>query len=325
MNVLSLFDGMSCGHIALRELGIEPDNYYASEIDKCAIKVTQHNFPDTIQLGDVRNIDVSKLPQIDLLIGGSPCQSFSIAGRRNGMTTIEHEHVTTLDRYLPLKQEGFEFEGQSYLFWEYIRILRDVRKNNPNVKFLLENVEMAANWERVLNHAVGMVGVHINSSLVSAQNRKRIYWSNIKTRQYDLFGAQITDIPLPEDRGIVLKDVLEDDVDEKYFLSDSMIGWLYKHAEKLGDKVPIINPNGKSKCLSSASFKMNLTSNFIASSSNRIRRLTPTECARLQTIPDWYSWEHISDTQQYKLLANGWTVEVIKHILSFLKLPSNEQ
>lgn len=241
------------------------------------------------------------------------------------------------------------------MFWEYIRILRDVRKNNPNVKFLLENVEMAANWERVLNHAVGVVGVHINSSLVSAQNRKRIYWSNIKTRQYDLFGAQITDIPLPEDRRLVLKDVLELSVDQRYYLSEAMWNWLQKHSIKTGNIIRIIEPHQKTHCVTAtATSKCNLLTDYVIQTpqpyrihdvNNRcstigqahgmyekhieyngtIRKLTPTECARLQTILDWYSWKPVSNTQQYRLCGNGWTVEVIKHILSFLKQPSNGQ
>ena len=176
MDVLSLFDGMGCGAIALRELGIKVDKYYASEIDKFAIMQTKHNFQGIIHLGSVLDVDVSKLDRIDLLIGGSPCQSFSFAGKRNGMTTTENEEIYTLERYLELKSEGFQFEGQPYLFWEYMRILTDIRKYNPNVKFLLENVEMGDKWERVLSEAIGIFGVHINSALVSAQNRKRIYW-----------------------------------------------------------------------------------------------------------------------------------------------------
>ena len=141
ITVLSLFDGMSCGQIALKELGIKVDKYYASEIDKHAIKQTILNFPETIQLGSVTEVDARKLPKIDLLIGGSPCTNFSFAGRRNGMNTTTNEEIYTLERYLQLKKEGFEFDGESFLFWEYMRILGEVRETNPNVFFFLENVE----------------------------------------------------------------------------------------------------------------------------------------------------------------------------------------
>lgn len=230
--VLSLFDGMSCGQIALKELGIKVDKYYASEIDKHAIKQTMLNFPDTIQLGSVTDVDVSKLDKIDFLIGGSPCTNFSFAGKRNGMSTTTKEEIYTLDRYLELKKEGFQFEGESFLFWEYIRILNDIRKYNPNVKFLLENVEMGKKWERTLSEAIGLFGVHINSALVSAQNRKRIYWTNIRTKQMGLFGHVYSDIPQPEDRGILLKDILDDGVEDKYYLNDDVIDKLVQHRER---------------------------------------------------------------------------------------------
>jgi DNA (cytosine-5)-methyltransferase 3A len=136
MIVLSLFDGMSCGQIALTELGHTPDIYYASEIDKHAIAQTQLNFPNTIQLGSVVDIDVSKLERIDFICGGSPCTNFSFAGKRNGMSTSCEIEILTLEHYLELKSENYEFEGQSYLFWEYMRILRDVREYNPDVIFL---------------------------------------------------------------------------------------------------------------------------------------------------------------------------------------------
>jgi len=226
-NVLSLFDGMSCGRQALERAEIKIGKYYASEIDKYAIQVAQHNYPNTIQLGSVTEVNVEELEPIDLLIGGSPCQSFSFAGKRNGMTTSCNEEIYTLNRYLELKSDGFQFEGESYLFWEYMRILTDIRKYNPDVLFLLENVEMGAKWERVLSEAIGIYGVHINSALVSAQNRKRIYWTNIRVREEGLFGELHSDIPQPEDRGILLKDILEDEVDEKYYItSGSMMDFV---------------------------------------------------------------------------------------------------
>ena len=421
MKVLSLFDGMSCGQIALKELGIKIDTYYASEVDKFAIAQTQLNFPDTIQLGDVRNIDARKLGPIDLLIGGSPCQSFSFVGKRAGMSTKQHEEIKTLKRYLELKKDGFEFEGESYLFWEYMRVLEEIRETNPDVLFLLENVEMGKKWEGVLNEAIGLSGVHINSSLVSAQNRRRIYWTNIKTRKEGLFGDVFTDIPQPSDKGLLLHDIIEKNVSKKYFVSPSVLKNLIKHKYAQKDKgygfginPPFLNEKSnavivggkgmsdliiqrsrghnkgnifkhKAPTLTSHSWQQNnmfcvgsnqrhatvsvekstpmvaamgmggghvpMVANYplarkaVANShtnrtvysvkgkslalcssragfspnilSESIRRLTPGECARLQTIPEWYKWE-CSETQQYKMLGNGWTIEVIKHIFSFL-------
>lgn len=436
MVILSLFDGMSCGQIALRELGVTIDKYYASEIDKFAIQNTMANFPDTVQLGDVRQVDAKSLGKIDLLIGGSPCQCFSFAGKRAGMSTKSKEQIETLTRYLELKQQGFEFEGQSYLFWEYVRILNELREANPNILFMLENVEMGKRWEAVINEALGIVGVHINSALVSAQVRKRIYWTNIKLAQCDLFGLPHSAIPQPTDRRIFIKDILQDEVDEKYFLSPEYVEKLlaynkrqeehgngfkaifHKETDKMctltvggrsvkdlicvaqrgrsyrgepqhfeespnpgktnclttvaKDNLIMQRPRGKNKgaintekspTLSANSWQQN---NLLVSKpkdgikqinpsresggtqpyqQNRVyaadgkspalmnghggqtinalvgglqvRRLTPTECARLQTIPKWYKWE-VSETQQYRMLGNGWTVEVIKHILSFL-------
>lgn len=239
MNVLSLCDGMSCLQIAMKELGMRVDKYYASEIDKHAIKQTQLNFPNTIQLGSIVDVDVSKLDRIDFIVGGTPCTNFSFAGKRQGMSTTSNEEIYTLERYLELKEQGFEFEGESYLFWEYMRILRDVQKYNPDVIFLLENVEMGKKWERVLSNAVGLFGVHINSALVSAQNRKRIYWTNIRTKQEGLFGEVHTDIPQPKDRGILLRDILEDEVDEKYYLSDKAVN----RAIRKDYSSPKVNPD----------------------------------------------------------------------------------
>lgn len=169
MNVLSLFDGMSCGQIALRELGIKVDRYYASEINKHAIKQTQLNFPDTIQLGDVRGVHAKDLPKIDLLIGGSPCQGFSFAG----------------------KQLNFN-DPRSALFFEFVRILNECREINPDVKFLLENVRMKRECEQVISDTLGIKPVMINSALVSAQNRVRLYWSNIRTAATDCLKSRPT-------------------------------------------------------------------------------------------------------------------------------------
>jgi DNA (cytosine-5)-methyltransferase 3A len=226
MNVLSLFDGCSGGQQALEMSNIKVDNYFACEIDKYAIKVTQANYPKTVQLGDVRNVSSKDLPKIDLLIGGSPCQSFSFAGKRNGMTTKDSIEIHSLSHYLELKSQNFEFEGQSYLFWEYMRILNEVKPKY----FLIENVEMGEKWEKVLSKAIGVNGIHINSALLTAQNRKRIYWINIGLEPKGLFGDLESVIQQPKDRKVLLKDILQDEVDEKYFLSDKIIAGFEKHA-----------------------------------------------------------------------------------------------
>jgi len=236
MNVLSLFDGMSCGRQALERAGIEVDKYFASEIDKYAITVTMANYLDTIQLGSVVNVDGHSLPKIDLLIGGSPCQSFSFAGKRKGMSTKDEQEILTLEHYLQLKSEGFEFEGQSYLFWEYMRLLNELRQKNPKVCFLLENVEMGEKWEKVLSKAIGINGIHINSSLVSAQNRKRIYWTNIGMRPAGLFGDMQSIIEQPKNKNILLKDILEHEVDKKYYLSEKLIAGFEKHKIRHDEK-----------------------------------------------------------------------------------------
>lgn len=346
MNVLSLFDGLSCGQIALTNLGCFPNKYYASEVDKFAIQQTRHVFPDTIHIGDVTKVDVSKLDKIDLIIGGSPCQSFSFAGKRAGMATTENVEITDLDQYLDLKIMGFEFTGQSYLFWEYMRILTEVRKYNPDVKFLLENVVMSKKWEAVLTNAIGVDPVMINSNLLSAQNRKRLYWTNI---------AEITQ---PEDEGIFIRDILEDDVDEKYYVSDKALEGMINHASVNAAKgngfgARIVSPDGKANTIVQRCYKDGKDNLIVASRgrlgadgitrqhleprtdgksnclttvqkdnlliANRgtLRRLTPLECARLQTVPSWYEWV-VSDTQIYRMCGNGWTVRVIEHILKNL-------
>lgn len=406
MTVLSLFDGMSCGQIALRELGISVDAYYASEIDKFCIAQTRLNFPGTIQLGDVRGVDLRSLPKIDLILAGSPCQGFSMAG----------------------KQLNFD-DPRSALFFEFHRILRQAA---PTTKFLLENVRMKRTSEDIITrHLGGLRPVVINSALVSAQNRVRLYWSNIRTAPVNLFESY-TDIPQPADRGLYLADILEDEVDEKYHITDKVLRNLIAHKERnerngrgfgLTIKTPadksiavrvggkemydivkidrrgyvkrdqlkascltvgghgygnhsdmdiiLQRPRGDKGCTVYTEKSPTLTANAWEQNNivcrrmvrqvnpstesggkqpyqqNRVysadgispalcssrpghapivilpgdilRRMTPTECARLQTIPEWYMWE-CSATQQYKMLGNGWTVEVIKHILSYLKI-----
>ena len=405
MNVLSLFDGMSCGRIALRELGIEPEHYYASEIDKFAISQTRLNFPDTIHLGDVTKWREWEIDwgTIDLILAGSPCQGFSFAG----------------------KQLAFD-DPRSKLFFVFVDILNHVKALNPDVFFLLENVNMKKEHMRVITEYCGVHPVNINSNLVSAQNRNRWYWTNIRTRKVGLFGEIHSDIPQPKDEGILLRDILEEEVDEKYYLSEKAIRYISndKRMEKRftqidGDKAPCLlagghgagnhsdmdlilqrprgnnkgnvfrgkaptlssnaweqnnvlhsiiqlneskesggiqpyqqnrvydangqcpallaeisgrshailsvrqkrnlkDQDGKSSSLLASSYKGSQANGMTLVETSSIRRLTPIECSRLQTVPDWYKWD-CSDTQIYRLLGNGWTIKVIRHILSFLK------
>lgn len=248
LKVLSLFDGISGGQTALRGIGANIKTYLASEIDKYAIANAMHNFPNTIQLGSVTELNVDEIVEKygvpDIIMGGSPCTDFSQSGKMRGMSTKMSEKVYTLDRYLELKSQGFQFEGQSYLFWEYMRILTELRKYNPDIYFFLENVKMLEKWERCLSHAIGVRGVHINSALVSAQNRRRIYWTNIRTKPsvgdslfYDksdpfAWPPLEVDIPQPEDRGIVIKDILQEEADEKYYLKSETVSQLMSKTDK---------------------------------------------------------------------------------------------
>lgn len=317
INVLSLFDGMSGGHIALDKCGIKINQYFASEIDKHAIHVTMQNYPETIQLGSVVNVNTSDLPEIDLLIGGSPCQSFSFAGKRKGMATIDETEVLTLNHYLQLKNDGFKFHGQSHLFWEYMRILNETKPKY----FLLENVLMGEKWEAVLSRAIGVHPIEINSALVSAQNRRRLYWTNIGMEPMGLFGDLESIIKQPKDKKIFLVDILEDVVSEKYFLSEKILVW-FENRNKINKKRGngfFYKPkkiNEKSNCINATYNRLQVDSTYIEQN-KKIRKLTPIECERLQTIPDNYT-NHVSDTQRYQMLGNGWTADVVAHIFSYL-------
>lgn len=270
MNVLSLFDGMSCTQLALKKLGVRVDNYWASEVDKYAIKVTQANFPNTKQIGDVRNVGGSLTPPIDLLVGGSPCQGFSFAG----------------------KHLNFDDE-RSKLFFEFVRVLKEVKPKY----FLLENVKMKKESEAVITEALGVEPIMINSSLVSGQNRKRLYWTNLPVEQ-------------PEDKGILLGDIIECGqvdrekshcLDANYFKGGNLKTYFEKHRRQLvfgGAWKGRYNPDGS----------------IIPP---EWRKLTVTECERLQTVPEGYT-AHVSNTQRYKMLGNGMTVDVIAHILKGL-------
>ena len=329
MNILSLFDGMSCGQIALDQLGIKVNNYYAAEIDKWAIQIAKKNYPDTIHLGDVTQVKGEDLPEIDLLIGGSPCQGFSFAG----------------------KQLNFD-DPRSALFFEFVRLLKETEPKY----FMLENVRMKQEYQDVISEYLGVQPIMINSALVSAQNRVRLYWTNIPN------------IEQPEDRGVVLADILEDldgdrPCEPRERKKDSLchhvataldirgnesIKRIYGKNGKCptlttmgggntepkvlvvpeatkkgyteiqnGDCFDLTFPNSKTRrgrnmknkcnCLTAANY------DYMRYEHPTYRKLTPLECERLQTVPDGYT-DGVSNTQRYKMLGNGWTVDVIKHI-----------
>ena len=272
MNVLSLFDGMSCGQIALNRLGIKYDKYFASEIDEYAIKVTQHNYPETIQIGDVLNVKGSDLPQIDLMFGGSPCQGFSFAGKRLNFD-----------------------DPRSKLFFEFVR-LRDELK--PKY-FLLENVKMKKEHEQVITEHMGVEPIRINSKLVSAQSRERLYWTNIPG------------IEQPEDKGILVKDIVDYSGGHKILPPKTIQAQLYyaKNYKATG-KAPTLTrelAHGWGKNITPKCYVE------IKAITGEDRLFSPLECERLQTVPDNYS-STVSNTQRFNLLGNGWTVDVIAHI-----------
>jgi DNA-cytosine methyltransferase len=303
INVLSLFDGISCGQIALERQGFEIENYFASEIDKYAMQITMANYPNTKQLGDVRNVTAEKLPNIHLLIGGSPCQGFSFAGA------------------------GLNFEDErSKLFFEFVRLKNELKPKY----FLLENVKMKQEFQDIISEQLGVKPIMINSSLVSAQNRERLYWTNIPV------------IGQPNDKGILLKDIIEDGecLKDK---SQTILATLYKENAKSmikrnkqgllilkniypkkGQNGNVYSIFGKCKTLcAGVGIKGNGIGNSNALKIESInadgwRKLSPLECERLQTVPDGYT-KYVSDTQRYKALGNGWTVDVISFIFSFLR------
>lgn len=339
INVLSLFDGMSCGQIALDKLGIEVDNYFASEIDKYAMQVTKHNYPNTKHIGDVTKVKGADLPKIDLLIGGSPCQGFSFAG----------------------KQLNFD-DPRSKLFFEFVRLLEETKPKY----FLLENVRMKKSSQDIISDYLGCEPIEINSNLVSAQSRRRLYWTNIPNIQQ------------PKDKGILLQDIVVDGgidcrmttKDKAYALTASYNGAVAWNSIEKKQRTMILEAvngkkvhidlfkeapysfyetrteagkearrrirleTGKDSTPRSKEFKMYLPLkdqkanclvtvesplDFIVDKTWKYRKLYPIEMERLQTVPDGYT-SIVSDTQARKMLGNGWTVDVIVHIFNHMAL-----
>ena len=303
LNVCSLFDGMSCGQIALERAGIPVNTYYASEVDIYATEITKKNYPDTIHLGDVRYVNGYDLASIDLLIGGSPCQGFSFAGG----------------------QLNFD-DPRSKLFFEFERI-----KNECNPKyFLLENVKMKKESEQIISERLGVEPIEINSNLFSAQNRKRLYWTNIP------FDTNITD------KNIKLKDIIEHGIvdrdkshclDANYWKGGNLTSYFEKHRRQLVFSedglchVGLADVNGydlmkrvyhiEGKAPTLNACTGGNREPKIAVGDKLWRKLTPLECERLQTVPEGYT-EGVSNTQRYKMLGNGWTVDVVAHIFKGL-------
>lgn len=288
MNVLSLFDGMACGLVALKRAGIKVDNYFASEIDKYAIQIAKKNHPEIQHLGSIEDYESWELPKIDLIIGGPPCQGFSIAGK------------------------GLNWDDpRSQLFFKAIEILWEYKPE----RFLFENVaSMRKDIRLEIDELMEVDSVMINSALVSAQNRKRLFWCD-------------WDLDQPEDKGILLKDVIDGDgiVHENFSHTKT------KHYEKSCALRAGASANyqtvfvDKSQTIPATIWKENSKSmlkrnkkGLLLYNGYGFRKLTPIECERLQTLPDNYT-EGVSNTQRYKMIGNGWTVDVIAHILKGLK------
>lgn len=344
MKVLSLFDGISCGFLALNKCGLTVDMYFASEIEPNAIKVAKKNNPVIIEIGDISKLSYKNgtlytpdknynVGHIDLVCGGSPCTNFSSIGYANGMTSGDIE-ITSLEQYLELKAQKVVFDGQSYLFWEYCRLLNEVKPDY----FLLENVVMAKKWEDIITKSLGVVPIKINSSLLSAQNRPRLYWTNIKG------------IEQPKDKNIILDDILCDNADTKdvsYCLTVqrclpklfAKYGYIPEkfnayNASELKDKACALSRGSMitSSCATLLFVKVkngvHIVKNGILDGIYKtqlkdgkynIRKLNLTEMERLQNLPDGYTnLPCISQQKRSEMIGNGWTVDIISHIFSYM-------
>jgi DNA-cytosine methyltransferase len=305
MNVLSLFDGISCGRVALERANINVESYYASEIDKNAIKVAKDNYPSTTHVGDVSNIHPPDLPEIDLLIGGSPCQSFSIAGKRS----------------------GFDDE-RGQLFWRYVR-LKNVLK--PKY-FLLENVMMNNKNRNIMSEALGCKPVTIDSRYFSAQSRTRLYWTNIP----------LAPMPINGERKMWMDGILEKKYVDRYSprFTNGMLCHIGDANVNGNDSIKrVYHPKGKSPTLTAVCggnqeqkvlcYKRDAYinkkghigtveidsryTNLTTPSQSYWRKLTPVEYERLQGLPDNYT-DSVCNSARYKAIGNGWSVDTVSHI-----------
>ena len=308
ITVLSLFDGISCGRIALERAKIKINKYYASEIDKNAIQISRNNYKDIIQLGDIKSIDediIKSIGKIDLVLGGSPCQGFSRAGR------------------------GLNFEdSRSKLFFNFVDILNIVKKYNPNVKFLLENVQMKKEWIEIINNYMGVEAININSKLVSAQNRPRLYWTNINFKPIEDKNIKLTDIledaefDYIEHEGVRVCKSISDN--SRKLISNINGEIRIKQAVKKGyivanngDGINLSFPLSESRrgrVIKEKSNCLVTQCNICVYYNGNIRRLTVKEMEKLQTLPVGYT-KGVTDKARIKAIGNGWTVDVVSHIL----------
>ena len=285
MNVLSLFDGISCGRVALERSNIKVDTYFASEIELAAMKISENNYPDTVQIGDVTKVDGKKYIGIDMLIGGSPCQGLSRA-------KTDRQNLN---------------DSRSRLFYEYVRILNE---SNPKY-FLLENVKMDKDSEDEFTKLLGVSPIEINSALVSAQNRIRLYWTNIPN------------VILPQDKGIIIRDILEEvpcelfqdkRIEETKIKTKNYYKWDISGKGYYSQQDRAYFKDGKMCCVPKSQVKSKVN---VVESDGIYRRLSPIEIERLQTLDDDYTLcEGVSNTKRYEAVGNGWTVDVIAHIFS---------
>jgi DNA (cytosine-5)-methyltransferase 3A len=310
--ILSLFAGYGGSRLSAEYAGLNVVKHYSSEIEESSIKVLNANFPDTIQVGDVRNLKPEDFLDLTLIDGGSPCQCLSFMGKKKGFSTTTEIEILTLEHYEQLVYEGFEFEGESYLFWEFVRLFRGIRnlqieRGLPVLNFLLENVKMVKKWENVISDALSVRPIVFDAARVSAQSRVRLFWTDIN-------GVQI-----PEDRGITIGDIVNGAKNGAGFR-----GRKDKNGKYFYPKT--IRIDGKSNCLvtklGSISKKdgSHYGTGFYETESGEIKQLTIMEAEVLQGLKVGYTNVNgVSETKRIKMIGNGWCIPVTGHIMSFLK------